>query len=298
MSGRLIVACVAPADLLPDVDGLTGEVRVDARRADLTASDAAAVEHVLRIAQAWGGRPLVVADGPPAIDAVLVDLAALGCEVIRIGPHPDTGRRVPAGPTTRSGPELAGDAETVGRRLARAILTVGTPDLVVCGDRSADRGVGAVPAYLAHHLGLEQALGLVSLTVGDPGHLSVERRLDGGWRERLDVTGAAVLSVEAAGVRLRRAGLVATLASGPASVRIVEDTDRPGLPPGGSVAPPSPYRPRTRPVPAPDGDPRHRLLALTGALSNREPPRIAGPLPAEQAAAEVLEFLRRSGIGD
>ncbi len=65
-------------------------------------------------------------------------------------------------------------------------------------------GTGALPAFLAHELAAAQALGLVTLTT-DGHRLAAERRLDGGWRERLTVPCPAVCSVEAAGVRLRRA---------------------------------------------------------------------------------------------
>lgn len=297
MTALLVVACVAPADLMPEVDELTGEVKADPRRADLTASDAAAVEHALRVSEAWGGRVLVVAAGPPSVDPVLVDLAALDCEVIRVG-HRSQGDETSAaaGPIARSSAELAGDAESVAGRLARAIRAEGDPGLVVCGDRSAEHGVGAVPAYLADALGFDQALGLVSLSVAGPGRLAAERRLDGGWRERLDITGPAVISVEAAGVRLRRAGLAAALATGPGCVRVAEEGAGPVRPNRFSYSPPTPYRPRTRPIPAPEGDPRQRLVTLTGALSNREPPRIIGPLEPAEAADEVLDFLRKSGV--
>ena len=37
---------------------------------------------------------------------------------------------------------------------------------VVCGDVSADRGSGSVPAFLAAELGVAQALGLVATSTG------------------------------------------------------------------------------------------------------------------------------------
>ena len=54
----------------------------------------------------------------------------------------------------RQEPEgLAADPSPLATALAGAIRAAGSPALVVCGDRSAERGVGAVPALLAHHLG-------------------------------------------------------------------------------------------------------------------------------------------------
>ena len=68
--------------------------------------------------------------------------------------------------------------------------------------------------------------------------LRVHRRLDGGRREVLRVRGPAVVSVEAAGVRLRRAALPATLASRDAAIPVTRMAGaaahrvaRPGRPP-------------------------------------------------------------------
>ena len=75
------------------------------------------------------------------------------------------------------------------------------------------------------------------------------RRLDGGRREVLDVAPPAVLSVEGAVARLRRASLPAELAARPAPIERA-----PG--PTGPVEHADavhPYRPRARAMPAPAG---------------------------------------------
>jgi hypothetical protein len=57
-----------------------------------------------------------------------------------------------------------------------------------------------------------------------------------------------------------------------------------------------PYSPRTHEVPpAPVGSPRERLSALSGVLSQHEPPAVVGPVDADRAARELLDYLRRSG---
>ena len=273
-----IAVFLSPADLRPIVDDWTGTVHADARRADLCAADAAALEHGLRIADAWGGRVLAAAIGPETVEPVLVEARALGADVIRV----DDGTHE-AGPRALTGAELAGDPDTAAGMLAAVI---GRPTVVVCGDGSD------VPAFLAHRLGLASALGLVSVAIAGPGRLIVERRLDGGWRERLEVTGPAVLSVEGAGVRLRRASLAAVLEAGSTPIDVVRGHYRPGS--AMAAGAPRPYRPRTRPVAPPSGGVHDRLLALTGALSNREPPRIIGPLGPAEAADELLSYLERT----
>jgi electron transfer flavoprotein beta subunit len=311
LPGPLVVACLAPADLRPEVDPLSGEVRIDPRRADLTAADSAALELALRAGEAWGARVLAVAAGPVSIEGVLRQALAVGAEVLRVadphgphGPHGPDGSYgsagmgpVGGGPVSLGGSDLAGAPEVVAAALATAISRAGRPHLVICGDRSAYAGTGAVPALIAHHLGAGQALGLVSLRF--EGEMAVgERRLDGGWRQRLRIIPPAVCSVEAAGIRLRRGSLPSALASAVQPVPTV--ILGPAQPAAADLraGSPRPYRPRTRPIPAPAGDARQRILALTGALSAREPPRITGSVDPAAAADELLDYLLRHDYRD
>ncbi len=290
----LVVACLRITDLRPEVDPLTGVVRSDRWGIGLSAADGAALEHALRICRAWSGQLTAIAAGPVSVEPVLRQVAALGASVLRV-------------PVSEAG---AGDGETEPwardqQALARRVVeAVGSrPSVVVCGDRSVDRGTGAFPAFLAHELGAAQALGLVSLE-SEPGGdgLVAERRLDGGWRERLRVPLPAVCSVEAAGVRLRRAPLAGALAAADSEVPV---SPAPSPRPVGSVdhrvrfGPTRPFAPRTRVLPPPRGDdPRIRLLALTGALVAHDPPTVIGPVGSVEAADALIGFLVRHGYLD
>lgn len=302
VTGPLVVACLRHTDLRPEVDPLTGAVTRDPRSAGLSAAEAAALERALRIAEAWSGRVLAVAAGPPAAEQTLREVLALGADVLRV-PWPASAAHAtetePLGTVQEYLDDLAGDERALARAIAGAVRAAGEPAVVLCGDRSADRGTGALPALLAHELGAAQAIGLVGLGV-EQGHLVAERRLDGGRRERLRVPRPAVCSVEGAGVRLRRASLPATLAAGRAAVPVADPPPAPaaGRPAQLRVGAARPYRPRPRVVPAPAGPPRERLLALTGALVAREPPTIVGPVGAREAAEVLLAFLRRNGYLD
>jgi electron transfer flavoprotein beta subunit len=274
----LVVAFVRCTDLRVEVDPLTGAVSRDARAAALSASDAAAVEHALRFAEAWGARVLVVTAGGPECDAALREIGALGAEVRRV--------ELSASYTD----ELVADEQHLAKLLVAALGT-DRPDLVLCADRSADRGTGALPAFLAHELGAVQAPGLVHLDLVD-GDVIAERRLDFGRRERMRVPLPAVCSVEAAGVRLRRASLQASLDGADRPVPVV------AVPPLRSrvrVVQSRPVRPRPRHIPAPTGTARERLLALTGALLSHDPPTVIGPVDAPEAVDALLEFLVRNG---
>lgn len=304
----LVVACLRVVDQEPAVDPLTGAIRRDASAARASVADMAALEHALRIAEAWSGRVLAVALGSPAADSVLREAVAVGADALRIAwdggslmhsaahPGPNATGDELLGGLPGYLADLASDTCAVARALAAAIRTIGEPSVIVCGDRSADRGTGELPARLAHEFGAAQALGLVRLEARN-GHLIAERRLDRGGRERLRVPVPAVCSVEGAGVSLRRAGLRAALAAASAKVPSVDLDFATGLS-GVSIGIPRPRRPRTRVLPAPTGAPRERLLALTGALADDDRPTVVGPLEAGEAAEQLLGYLRRYGYLD
>ena len=274
----LIAVLLRATDLRAQVDPLTGVVTHDARLAALSPADQAALEHALVLAEAWGARVLALSAGGPEADGPLREVIALGPEVRRVD--------LPLA--------YLDDLVCDERALAKALVSAlgdDRPDLVLCGDRSADRGTGALPAFVAHELGVVQAPGLVSLGLeGDD--LVAERRLDHGRRERMRVPLPAVCSVEASGVRLRRAGLSASLAAADAAIPVV-----PAVLPATAVrvVQARPSRPRPRHLPPPTGTARERLLALTGALLSHDPPTIVGPVEAAEAADVLLEFLAKHG---
>jgi electron transfer flavoprotein beta subunit len=128
-----------------------------------------------------------------------------------------------------------------------------------------------------------------------------ERRLDGGWRERIRIPLPAVCSVEGAGTRLRRASLHGVL-SAEATAVTLDRRSGPGVevgPDPAQIGAPRPFEPPTRVLSPPDGDdPRVRLLALTGALVAHDPPTVIGPVDAGLAADAVIGYLVRHGYLD
>jgi electron transfer flavoprotein beta subunit len=280
MADPLIVACLRHTDLRPDVDLVTGAVGRHRHGATASPAEFAALELALRVAGAWHGRVLALVAGPPEAEATLREAVAAGAGALRVD-----------WPGADYIADLVGDEHALAVALADAVRHEG-PALVICGDLSADRGTGALPAFLAHELGAAQALGLVSVRV-DGDHLLAERRLPAGRREKLRIGVPAVCSVEAAGLRLRRAAFPAVLASRRAVIPVVAPA---APPPPERAGAPRRYSPRTHVVPAaPAGSPRERLLALTGALTHREPPAMTGPVSPAAAADELLGYLRRAG---
>jgi len=282
----VIVAALGWSWLDGEVDPLTGAVSANPRDCGAGRADLAALEHALRLAERWQAQVVAATVGPGEADAMLRDaLAAGAAQALRVEPASRTPGLRPA--------LLVGGPDAAAALAAALIQRYGVPDLVLCGDRSPDRGTGSFPAFLAAALDAAQALGVVRIEPTDDGNLRVHRRLDGGRREVLLVSRPAVVSVEAAGVRLRRAGLPETLASRRAVIPVI---DAPAV--AGHRVPvlgAHPYRPRPRELPVPSGTALHRTLQLTGALAERTPPTVLGPLSPEKAADELLGYLRRRG---
>jgi len=257
---------------------LDGEVDTDSRWAGVSPADEAALEVALTVAD--GGEVAVVCLGPAEAEPTIRTAFAVGVQrVIRVD----------------ASPEL--DSLVVATALAEQVHDA---ELVVCGDYSLDRGTGSVPVFLAAELGAAQALGLVDVglsgsdvsgkgTSGKAGTLRVIRRLDGGRREILDVPTPAVISVEGSVARLRRAPLSAALASRSAEITVVRGPF--GRLPESEI---HPYRPRSRMLPAPEGDALARLRELIdvgGSEGNTE----TLMMEPSDAATKIVEQLREWG---
>ena len=79
------------------------------------------------------------------------------------------------------------------------------------------------------------------------------------------------------------------------SVNVQTELDPTAPPPASPVLGAHPYRPRAGDLPVPSGPVLRRTLELTGALIERSPPAVLGPLSPDQAADELLGYLRRHG---
>jgi len=268
-----IAAALKWVDLRPDVDPLAGTVRHDDRTSGFSLADAAALECALLLGEAWQLPVAAITAGPPAAQGVLRDAAAFGPQRLVF---------------------VTADIDAPSEAIAEALAPLLDGAAVVCcGDYSADRGSGSVPAFLAHQLEAAQALGLTGLTPRTPGCLIAQRRLDGGRREHLQVTAPAVISVEPGAARLRRASLSGLLAAREAVIEVAEGAVTHGS--RVQVMSTAPYRPRPKMLPPPhDPLPRARLLALTGALTERTLPRVVRA-SCDEAADELISYLKDKG---
>ena len=278
MSGPQVGVAMKWVPLRVEVDPLTGAVTTDPRSWGASDADLAALEWGLRLAEAWGGEVLVASAGPRKADGLLRDALAAG-----------------AGRAVRCELPAGAPSELAAATLAPAFAGVA---MVVCGDWSLDRGSGSVPAFLAARLGAAQALGLARLHPDASGLVHAERRLDLGRREVLRVRAPAVLSVEGATARLRRAPLPALLRARDAAIDHLPAADPAATGVPEPTGPPrrGPYRPRPRVLlgPDPGASARERILALTGALAERTPPQTVRLDPGP-AADRILDQLRTWG---
>ena len=296
-----IVAALKWADLFFDVDPFSGEATADAKARGFSAADEAALELALGLGEALDRSVVAISVGGDDAVAGLERALAVGVDRAVLVSLDGSDR----------------DSLSVAAALAWALESAGLTDpLVVCGDYSADRGSGTVPAALAALTGLPQALGLVSASLVDPvnstdapsaraasaegtplpARIRVQRRLDGARREELLVSPPAVVSVEGAVARLRRAPLGGTLGAGRTKIeRLVAPGDLVVVPSAGvgEVGPPTP---RTKVMAPPDGgDALARVEQLTGMASTATAPAQALVVSPEEAARHLLDAWVASG---
>ncbi|HET8930012.1 MAG TPA: mycofactocin-associated electron transfer flavoprotein beta subunit [Acidimicrobiales bacterium] len=276
-----VMVALAPAVGRISVDPLTGAVDVDNRGAVLSAADAAALEVALQVGEAWRVPVTALSVGGELAESVLRDALAVGA----------------ARAVHVEGADDAAPAE-VSAALAGVIADLTDSDaavFVVAGVHGSDVASAAVPAYLAHHLGAVQALGLIAIEADGPGRCEVVRRLDRGARERLAVAAPAVISVEGSVATLRRAGLRAVLAGDDAVIEHVTPQD--GVPAAQPELLPRPWRPPTQVVSGPEGvTALDRIRDLTGVAG---PTRVSRTIEAEpgEAAEAILDQLAEWGYG-
>ncbi len=255
----------------PEVDALSGAVMAD-RHGGLSAADEAALELGLELAAAEGTSLGALSAGPPVADEVLRLALAAGAR---------SARRI----------DLPADASSAWTAGALAASAAGAR-WVLGGDFSLDRGSGSVPGLVAGLLDAAQALGVATMEISGAGRLRVERRLDAGWREEVELAPPAVIAVDGGAARLRRPGLGAALGAGRAPIDVVT----PSVTGGRAAEQAIPFRPRPRVLPGPPADMgvRDRLVTLSGALTEPQAPQLV-TLEPEAAATAILGFLAQRG---
>jgi len=178
-------------------------------------------------------------------------------------------------------------------------------DLVLCGQKALDTECGQVGAVIARSLGIPLVSAVVRIEVCDDGKkLRVQRKLDKGAREIVEVSLPVLLAVEMGSTKPRPLQLRSVLA---AKKKVIEEWDLKALGlsanevgPQGSktkVLSISPPKPRSTQLFQPDSSlPAAKQLGLlmTGGVTQREEKLLIGE--PESIAAELVGFLCEKGL--
>ncbi len=268
-----------------EVDPLTGAIDASRLLYVINPADESALELALGL-RADAGTVLALTVGPARAEGALREALAAGADrVLRLW---DDGW-------------AATEPFRTATLLAAALHTGDLPDLILCGTRSADRGTAQVPALLAEHLGWPVVTGVTQLKLR-PGQAVIQRRLDRGAREEVEVDLPTVLALEPGLARLRHASLPGLMSAQRAEVPVLSPTDL-GLSPADlgfptpalrATRPPCP-RPRTIFTPDSDRPPHERIDQILSAGVTRKSGQILEGPPDEMAAA-IIDFLRERGF--
>ncbi len=264
----MIAVCVKWVPLRVEVDALSGRATWSEREYGLSLADQAALECALRQANAVGDTVTAITVGGVSTDSALREAFAAGVHA---------GIRIDAVATSG-----LGTAALIAPAIRDAVA-------VWCGDYSLDGATGSVPAFLSALVGVSQALGLVEIETFAP--LTAVRRLDRGARERLAVTGPAVMSVEGSAARLRRASTKAVIDARSRAITVIASATAAADQPVGTRA----YRPPSRHLAPPTGTTRDRVLAVTGANATTTKARRELRLTPAESAAAIVEQLTAWG---
>jgi electron transfer flavoprotein beta subunit len=139
--------------------------------------DACAVEEALRVRERLGGEVVVVTVGDAEAEGALRRCLAMGA---------DRAVRVDAGPV---------DPVSTARGLAAAVAGE-SPELVLTGVQSADSVQGSTGVALAELLGLPRVAVVTKLEWSGSGPATVDRELEGGLVDVVEVDTPALLTIQ------------------------------------------------------------------------------------------------------
>ncbi len=185
--------------------------------------------------------------------------------------------------------------------LCAALRTIEACDLVLCGARSSDRGTGAVPALVAEMLDWPVATDVTRVDVID-GLAILQRRLNRGAREIVELRLPAVIGVESGLATLRHAGLPDLISAHRAMIPLLTPAQL-GLTtadihfPVPVLQATLPPRPRPRRIFTPESTlpPHERIGQILSAGVVRKSAQMLRGDPEELAAA-IVAFLKRRGF--
>jgi electron transfer flavoprotein beta subunit len=141
-----------------------------------------AVETALQLKEKFGGEVVIVTSGPDRAVKDIRQAFAMGADR---GVHIND-------PAVESG-----DNSVVASTLVKAVEDIGDVDLVLTGVQAEDDQAGVTGAMMAHLMGLPHCTNVVKLEVADDKKgLRVNRELEGGLNEVIELSAPAVLTIQ------------------------------------------------------------------------------------------------------
>jgi electron transfer flavoprotein alpha/beta subunit len=289
-----IVVCVkqTPDSTSVYIDPISGQIDEKRFVQILNPADACAVEAAVRLKERLGGHVTVLTVGPREAEGALRASLALGA---------DNALRLWHATAAHWGPL------SIATALAAIIQSeLSQPDVLLCGDYSSNWASGVVGPALAGYLDLPQITGVSRLELlhdaqSQPPVLRLWRTLERGYRELLEATPPALITVTTSINEPRYPSLPAHLAALKAHIPVHDPLALPGiaLPMAeeeSTLLEMHIPRPRPRHIPTPDS--HHSAFQrigeiIAGGATGRNTRLLEGP-PA-QLAQELVIFLRHKG---
>lgn len=162
---------------------------------EINEPDTYALEEALRLREKHGGEVLVVSAGPERVAEALKRGLAMGADraIHLVGDATDA------------------DAHAVAGALAEALRSE-SPDLVLTGVQSDDKGYAATGVMLAELLGLPHSTLIMEVQVED-GRVRVKREMESGWFQSLELPLPALLTIQSGINQVRYATLKGIMAA-------------------------------------------------------------------------------------
>jgi len=172
---------------VPDMESkfkIVGDAKIDESQIAFKMNDfdEYAVEAALQLKEKFGGEVVIISSGPDRVTKEVRQAFAMGA---------DWGIHV-------NDPEVdAGDNYVVSSALFKAIQSVGDVDLVMTGVQAEDDQAAVTGVMIAEMMGLPHCTNVVKIEVGGDGKaLTVNRELEGGLNEVIEMSAPAVLSIQ------------------------------------------------------------------------------------------------------
>jgi electron transfer flavoprotein beta subunit len=193
-----IVVClkqVPHADARLDVRPDGTWIQEDNLKFEINSFDSYALEEALRVKDAGGGEVVVVSVGPERVTQALRTALGMGAD-----------RAVHVKDPAVDGSDPLGMA-----KILAAVVKAESPDLVFTGLMSDDGNFSAVPPMVAELCDLPSATGALKVTAN--GAVTVERELEGGALEVVEMAKPCLIAVQTGLNQVRYASLKGIMAA-------------------------------------------------------------------------------------